>query len=106
MTTRAARRRSRRCGSGAAERLRGRGVERDVGDHQFHRRHRRQLIAIAGLAEASDVLAFANGEAATRSWRERGQDDAAGAYTLAGDANLDGAVDFLDLSRFGRRATT
>jgi autotransporter-associated beta strand protein len=56
-----------------------------------------------GYAEASDVLAFANG-ATSDTFLASSVDKTTllVRYTLAGDANLDGTVDFLDLSRLAQ----
>jgi autotransporter-associated beta strand protein len=56
-----------------------------------------------GYADASDVLAFANG-ASSDTFLGASVDKTTMLvrYTLAGDANLDGAVDFLDLSRLAQ----
>jgi autotransporter-associated beta strand protein len=56
-----------------------------------------------GYADASDVLAFANG-ATSDTFLGASVDKTTVLirYTLAGDANLDGAVDFLDLSRLAQ----
>jgi autotransporter-associated beta strand protein len=56
-----------------------------------------------GYADASDVLAFANG-ATSDTFLGSTVDKTTMLirYTLAGDANLDGTVDFLDLSRLAQ----
>jgi hypothetical protein len=59
--------------------------------------------AAVGYAEASDVLGSTGGPFGTQSA------DASAVlvrYTLAGDANLDGAVDFLDLARLAQNYNT
>jgi hypothetical protein len=56
-----------------------------------------------GYADASDVLPFANG-ATSDTFLGSTVDKTTMLirYTLAGDANLDGTVDFLDLSRLAQ----
>jgi MYXO-CTERM domain-containing protein len=56
-----------------------------------------------GYADASDVLAFANGATSdTFLGATVDKTTLLVRYTLAGDANLDGSVDFLDLSRLAQ----
>jgi hypothetical protein len=59
-----------------------------------------------GYAEAADVLGLAGGQSAV--WRGQSVDATAVLirYTLAGDANLDGAVDFADLVRLAQNYET
>ncbi|MDB5320610.1 MAG: hypothetical protein JWN40_2241, partial [Phycisphaerales bacterium] len=59
-------------------------------------------LTAVGYALAGDVLAFANGTSDTFLGTTVDKSTVIARYTLGGDVNLDGAVDFLDLARLAQ----
>jgi fibronectin-binding autotransporter adhesin len=59
-------------------------------------------LGAVGYALASDVLPFADGTSDTFLGATIDKNTVVARYTLSGDVNLDGAVDFLDLARLAQ----